>query len=121
MKKRKLKIFDFPFVQYGLQGIMLHNKSNGSRSAVMMAELHSGVSVGWLRAPSNGVTSDFVGFTVISVPETIRRSSIFLLVMETKEVLFGNQSTLRVTLATSSETIGRSGRKRHLFSRERNP
>jgi len=103
MKKRSLKFLTFLLFSM-VSGIMLAQQGVTGVVSSDDGELLPGVSV-VVKGTSNGVTSDFDGVYSISVPNNSAVLVFSYLGMETKEVVVGNQSTLDVTLATSSEQL----------------
>jgi len=103
MKKRSLKFLTFLLFSM-VSGIMLAQQGVTGVVSSDDGELLPGVSV-VVKGTSNGVTSDFDGIYSISVPNNSAVLVFSYLGMETKEVVVGNQSTLDVTLATSSEQL----------------
>ncbi|WP_222942314.1 SusC/RagA family TonB-linked outer membrane protein [Arenibacter arenosicollis] len=103
MKKRSLKFLTFLLFSM-VSGIMLAQQGVTGVVSSDDGELLPGVSV-VVKGTTTGVTSDFDGIYSITVPNSSAVLVFSYLGMETKEVTVGNQSTLNVTLATSSEQL----------------
>ena len=103
MKKRSFKFLTFLLFSM-VSGIMLAQQGVTGVVSSDDGELLPGVSV-VVKGTTTGVTSDFDGIYSISVPNSSAVLVFSYLGMETKEVAVGNQTTLNVTMAASSEQL----------------
>lgn len=103
MKKSSLKFLTFLLFSM-VSGIMLAQQGVTGVVSSDDGELLPGVSV-VVKGTTTGVTSDFDGIYSITVPNSSAVLVFSYLGMETKEVAVGNQTTLNVTMATSSEQL----------------
>ncbi|MCK0189610.1 SusC/RagA family TonB-linked outer membrane protein [Arenibacter sp. F20364] len=103
MKKSSLKFLTFLLFSM-VSGIMLAQQGVTGVVSSDDGELLPGVSV-VVKGTATGVTSDFDGIYSITVPNSSAVLVFSYLGMETKEVIVGNQTTLNVTMATSSEQL----------------
>jgi len=103
MKKRSLKFMTF-FLFSMVTGIVLAQQGVTGVVTSDDGELLPGVSV-VVKGTTNGVTTDFDGNYSITVPNSSSVLVFSYIGMETKEVSVGNQTTINVTLSTSSEEL----------------
>ena len=103
MKKSSLKFLTFLLFSM-VSGIMLAQQGVTGVVSSDDGELLPGVSV-VVKGTTTGVTTDFDGIYSITVPNSSAVLVFSYLGMETKEVAVGNQTTLNVTMATSSEQL----------------